>query len=234
MSVIENSISHLSYGFHDESAQVALTKAQRAVLLPKFALALEEIVRHYLVWHNAKFGNGQAVYTGKEDIRGLSWALMGTILEIFNVRAPNDDEIIHSTLGSEWKELDSHGSGLGDRTIFGDLILACMLDTISVICFALANQKKSGDTTAQPTAVPLSSAEVEEACKSYKSAGDGGQAAKHAAIRALLSKHNSSSESDLKASLERELVDILNHHCPLTYEPSRGGSFDWYRKVWED
>lgn len=177
------------------------------MLKPEVALATEESVRAYTIWHSFKFEGKRIAFSRNRGDQKLSRMLMEPVLATFNMRFSGDDELIQSRIGREWSGLDRYRSGLWDQMVPGDLILICMVDTIIVLTYAFSHQRVSGwARTASDVAWSLCSADIEQACAWYTGTK---QIATHTRIRSLLSAGDWSPKDKSMASLQMGLIETV-------------------------
>lgn len=133
---------------------------------------------------------------------------MEPILETFNVRFPGDEKLIQSIIGAPWSELDKYTSNLWDKSIPGNLILLCMVDTILVMARAFYSQL-GFDKVVISIAQPLSSAALQLACTWYILGRESRQKAVHSRIRSILSEQDWSPKDKSMASLQMQLIEAV-------------------------
>lgn len=175
------------------------------------ALATEESLRAYTIWHCFVFGGKKVEFSRNKDSAGmlLSAILMEPVLATFNIRFSGDAALIQSKIGSPWASLDKYKSGLWDATLPGDLILICMLDTIMVMTHALSHQQIGGKLKlATDHARPLCAADIETACAWYTAPKHNVQVETHAKIRSLLAKDFSPKDKCL-ANLQMKVIETV-------------------------
>lgn len=181
--------------------------------MPKVALATEESVRAYTIWHSSKFEGREITFRRQLDTsKTFSRVLMAPILETFNVRFPNDDTLIQSKIGAPWSDLDKYSTtpGLWDKAIPGSLVLLCMVDTILVMARALSRQSIFERPLAGlGLAGPLNTAAIELACAWYVFGPSSRQKAVHSRILSILSEQDWSPKDKSMASLQMKIVDTV-------------------------
>lgn len=203
----ESLLTETSRHLKDEAIQIAQTKAQRIMLKRKVALATEEAIRAYTIWHSFKFAKKSIAFERNKHTQKLSRMLMEPILATFNMRFSGDDELIQSKLGREWNVLDKYKSSLLDPLIPGDMILICMVDTIIVLNYAISHQRISGRAkTADDIACSLCSADIDKACTWYT---ENKQSATHTRIRSLLSGEDWSPKDKSMSGLQMGLIETV-------------------------
>ncbi|KAF8453365.1 hypothetical protein BGX38DRAFT_1178324 [Terfezia claveryi] len=156
---------------HD-SVYISQIKAQRVEVKPKIALAIEETIRAYTIWYLFDTSGEVHSFGRNKDSAGvsLSTLLMEPVLATFSMGFSGDSELIKRHIGSSWVDLDKHTSGICDTSLPSYLLLICMLDTIIVMTHAVAHRDKSKNE-----ALPVTHAEIEQACTWYAVAHKLGQ-----------------------------------------------------------
>lgn len=193
-----------SMNLESEAVLVAHIKAQRIETKPKIALATQESVRAYTIWHSFKFDGKRFNFSRNEKPEGMkmSMMLMEPVLESFNLRFAGDAELIQSLIGTPWNVIDRYTNGLCDDSLPADLILTCMLDTIFIMAYALSHQRRGG------TAQPLSESDIKKACERYTRPNENRQAVAHAKIKELLAEDGSPRDSSI-ANLQMKIIETV-------------------------
>jgi hypothetical protein len=207
----KNLLIETSMNLESEAVHVALIKAQRIELKPKIALATQESVRAYTIWHSFKFGGKRFNFNRNEKPEGmkLSMMLMEPILVSFNIRFTGDATLIQSLVGTPWDAIDQYMNGLWDDSLPADLILTCMLDTILIMAYALLHQRINGKLKSRKdNAQPLSASDIEKACEWYTTQKENRQAETHAKIKELLAENGSPKDSSI-ANLQMKIIETV-------------------------
>lgn len=201
----------MSTHIHTEAIQIAMIKAQRIEVKPMIALATEESIRAYTIWHSFTFGGKEVQFRSNRDPTGmkLSAIIMEPVLSTFNLRFADDTNKIKTKIGSAWSSLDQYKPSLWDKSIPGDLILMCALDTIIIMTHALTHQQIAGKgKTATDHARALTEADIDNACLWYTAPKQNIQTETHARIRTLLAPDFSPIDKSL-ANLQMKVIETV-------------------------
>ena len=206
-------LTETAIAYEADSIITTQIKAQRLDVKPKTALATEECIRAYTIWHNyATTGEVQS-YERSETPGGtnLAFRLLENILATFSMGFEGDTELIQSRLGSPWQALVSCMSGLCEKTLPGAFILLCMLDAVIVMTFALRKHWRAQDSRGD--AVPLRKEDLEAACTWYTTAvREGGlspQQQTHRHVGSLLREEGVPRDSCV-ANLQMKIHEVVD------------------------
>lgn len=226
----KNLLIETSMNLENEAVHVAQIKAQRIELKPKISLATQESMRAYTIWHSFKFGGKRFNFNRDEKPEGrkMSMMLMVPVLESFNVRFAGDAALIKSLIGRPWDAIDQYMNGLWDDTLPADLILACMLDTVLIMAYALLHQEIDGRLKSRrDNAQPLSASDIKNGCEWYTTPKENRQAVTHAKIKELLAEDGSPKDSSI-ANFQMKIIETVELQSdaakedPLTSAVTKG------------
>lgn len=216
-------LNETAIALEDEAIHIAQIKAQRLEIKPKIALATEESVRAYTIWHLFKHDDEVHAYPPhkKSPNTVLSNLLLAPILDTFNMGFPEDVELIKTRLSKPWIELDGHNTGLQDKKLPGYLILMCMIDTVVVMTYALAHReapKKTGylaygsalvgNGTEHGSRV-VTKEELSKACDWYTNTKDNKQEQLHKTIRDLVDEEGEPKDSHSITNIQMKIIETV-------------------------
>lgn len=236
----KNLLNETAISLEDEAIHIAQIKAQRIEVKPKIALATEESVRAFTIWHlNKDHGESHTFYPYlKSPKTPLSSLLLKPILDTFNMGFPGDEELIKSRISKPWISLDSHTTGLEDETIPGYLILMCMVDAVVVMTYALSHRVKQGyggflgGTSENTSQSVLTKGELEKACDWFTNVKSNKQEQLHKMIQDLLDDEGQPKGNDSITNLQMkiiETVELFSDHAECASTGILASAADWWR-----
>ncbi|KAI5804625.1 hypothetical protein DFH27DRAFT_383934 [Peziza echinospora] len=203
--------------YDNDELAIAQIKAQRLEIQPKVALATEEAVRAYTIWHTFRTTGVAHRFGRNKNPEGMNVGarLIEVVLATFSMGFEGDDEFLRERLGSPWAALDYHTKGLCDATLPGGLILLCMFDCIVTMTYTIAHRR---DPTVnwKGEALSLSQEDMDRGCAWYtkppKDRQQSPQQDLHTRVNALLNGDGTPKDGCI-ANLQMRAIEIIEQHA---------------------